>query len=75
MIHYLKRKGSHLKKCFKEGENIIYDKAEIAHTFNNCFTNIWPNLANKINSNPDKSHPFYMNSKTLINFEFTDVTL
>ena len=57
MIYYLKRKGSH----------------HIAHTFNNCFTNIGPNLANKINSNTDQSHPFYMNNKTLIHFEFTDV--
>ena len=49
-------------------------KAEIAHTFNIFFTNIGPNLAaNKINSNTDMSHPFYMNSKILINFEFTDV--
>ena len=38
-----------------------------------CFTNIGPNLANTINSNTDKSHPFHMNSKTLIFFEFTDV--
>ena len=53
--------------------NDIYDKAEIAHKFNNFLTNIGPNLANTINSNTDKSHPFYMNSKTLINFEFTDV--
>ena len=58
---------------FKEGENIIYDKAEITHTCNNCFTNIEPNLANQINININKSHPFYMNSNTLITFEFTDV--
>ena len=68
-----KAKRQPSQKRFKEGENIIYDKAEIAHKFNNFFTNIGPNLANKINSNTDKSHPFYMNSKTLINFEFTDV--
>ena len=30
-------------------------------------------MANTINSNTDKSHQFYMNSKTLIHFEFTDV--
>ena len=28
---------------------------------------------NTININTDKTHQFYMNSKTLINFEFTDV--
>ena len=57
----------------RKDENIINDKVEIAHKFNNCFTNIGPNLANTININTDKTHQFYMNSKTLINFEFTDV--
>ena len=35
MIYYVKRKSSHLKNALKEGENIINDKAEIAHKFNN----------------------------------------
>ena len=34
-----KAKRQPSQKRFKEGENIIYDKAEIAHKFNNCFTN------------------------------------
>ena len=36
-----KTKKQPSQKCFKEGENIINDKAEIAHKFNNFFYKYW----------------------------------
>ena len=50
-----------------------YDKAEIAHTFKIFLLILGQILQIRSIVTPIKSHSFYMNSNTLINFQFKDV--
>ena len=43
-----KTKSDNLPKMLKTETGIIHDQKQIAHEFNNFFTNIGQNLANKI---------------------------
>ncbi len=55
------------------GENIVYEKNVITNKFNEYFTNIGPNLSNKIKPLRNKSFHQYLSQKYTDKFNFQNV--
>ena len=58
------KKNTKISQSFVEtcSSNIIDDPQKIANHFNNYFTNVGPNLANKIKQNNNNSFDNYLKS-------------
>ena len=68
-----KKKGLSFPNYFMDGTKVITDKLEIANKFNLFFTNIGPNLANKINIPSNINHKRYLKSPTNTSLRFTNI--
>jgi hypothetical protein len=73
ILNKTKKKKS-FPQFFKDNESIITNKVEIANKFNDFFTNIGPNLAEKIIMPNNKNFKNYLTLKYNHNFQFTNVT-
>ena len=67
-----KRKRS-FPSFFKDGDNFITDKVNIANKFNLFFTNIGTHLSNKINLPTNKSFNDYLKNKYNLKFTFYNI--
>ncbi len=67
------KKKKTIPDTFIDGENEITDKLEIANKFNVFFffTNVGPNLANKIKNTGNKSFKYLMTNKYTSHFTFS----
>ena len=74
-ILHKNKQNTRLPVYFKQGEQIISDKKDIANKFNEFFTNIGKNLADKINDVPNKHFSDYLVSKPNTKFEFQPVEI
>ena len=74
-ILHKNKQNTRLPVYFKQGEQKISDKKDIANKFNAFFTNIGKNLADKINDVPHKHFSDYLVSKPNTKFEFQPVEI
>ena len=74
-ILHKNKQNTRLPVYFKQGEQKISDKKDIANKFNAFFTNIGKNLADKINDAPHKHFSDYLVSKPNTKFEFQPVEI
>ena len=74
-ILHKNKQNTRLPVYFKQGEQKISDKKDIANKFNAFFTNIGKNLADKINDVPHKHFSDYLVSKPNTKFELQPVEI
>ena len=74
-ILHKNKQNTKLPIYFKHGEKKISDKKDIANKFNEFFTNIGKNLADKIEEVPHRHFSDYLVSKPNTNFEFQPVEI
>lgn len=72
ILNRTKRKKK-FPQFFRDGNDVVTGKLEIANRFNNYFTNIGPKLSQLITMPTNKNFQSYLNNRCTHNFSFTMV--